>query len=117
MKLTQVSSDGLITRLSCEGIISRIGSSTCTNPLEEILGLGCYANKVLINLEKAESIDSTGVGWLVRSHKNFQDGGGKMVLHSVPPLVHHVFRLLNVDTYLNIAEDEKSGLALLLGNH
>ena len=77
-------------------------------------GLG-YRSRVLMNLEKAEYIDSSGIGWLLTHHKHFLQAGGKLVLHSVPPRINDVFQLLRMSAVLHIAPDEAAARALATG--
>src|SRR5262249_25836170 len=113
MKLVLESSEGGIYKIGCEGHIT--GGFAGENPLEELLGMGCYSAKVLLNLDRATSINSTGVAWLVRCHKNFERSGGLLVLYAIPPAIDHVLRLLNMPALLHIGTDEKQALALASG--
>jgi anti-anti-sigma factor len=106
MKLVVIPTEDGITRVACADDITLYDFRTGANPLEQALGAGCYARKVLLSLQKSCYIDSAGVGWLVMSHKRFRDAGGCLVIHSIPPMVSHVFRLLGLDPVLNMAEDE-----------
>jgi anti-anti-sigma factor len=111
MKLTLVSSEGGVARLRCEGEIS--ATMAGANPLEAVLGERNYGGKVLVDLERATSINSTGVAWLVRCHKNFEAAGGCLVFHSIPPTIDHVLRLLNMPSLLRIANDKEEALNLV----
>jgi anti-anti-sigma regulatory factor len=113
VKLILGSSEGGITRLDCEGPIS--GGMSGENPLEQVMGMGCYNSQTLLNLVKATTINSTGVAWLVRCHKNFEQNGGMLVLHSIPPAIDHVLRLLNMNALLHIASTEEKALTLVEG--
>jgi anti-anti-sigma factor len=106
MKLTVVPSDDLVTRVACADDITLYDFRTGVNPLEQALGTDCYKRKVLLSLQKSCYIDSAGVGWLVMSHKRFRDAGGCLVIHSIPPMIGHVFRLLGLCTVLTMADDE-----------
>ncbi len=48
-------------------------------------------------------------------HKHCQEAGGILVLHSVPPSIMAILKLLHMDRYLNIVEDEFTARALALG--
>jgi anti-anti-sigma factor len=115
MKLTVLSSDSGITRVQSEGEITLLDVQTGANPLERLLGAGCFAGKVLLSLQQCEFIDSAGVGWLVMCHKHFRDAGGRFVVHSLTPMVNHVFRLLQVASVIHVADDEAGGLRLAAG--
>ena len=115
MKLILKSSEGGIARLVCEGEVTQADFVTEGNPFKTVLGSSCFEQKVLLDLQKAAYVDSAGVGWLVMSHKSFREQGGMLVVHSVPPMVDHVFRLLRMPTVLHLAENEASALALAQG--
>lgn len=77
------------------------------DPLVKLLGDQVYANKVLIDMSESDYIDSSGVGWLVASHKKFKQAGGKMVLHSFQPQVQKILSVLQMHHVLNLRKDEK----------
>lgn len=113
MKVSLISSEGGLARVRLEGDLSPSHNKISGDLLEKCLGMGCYGYNVLANLERAAMIDSTGVASLVRCHIQFQKAGGKLVLHSIPPLIKHVLHLLNMQSVLHLAEDESAALALL----
>ncbi|HYT88793.1 MAG TPA: STAS domain-containing protein [Gemmataceae bacterium] len=115
MKLTVLSSEGGVTHVQSEGEITIVDVQKGSNPLEQVLGAGGFAGKVLLNLAGSEFIDSAGVGWLMMTHKRFRDTGGALVVHSPPPLVQHVFQLLQVGTVIPVADDEAGALRMLRG--
>jgi hypothetical protein len=71
MKLSLVSAQGGVVRVRCEGDINVELNNMKNNPIEETLGMGCYGNMVLLDLERATHMNSTGVAWMIRCHKNF----------------------------------------------
>jgi anti-anti-sigma factor len=115
MKLTVVSDDGNVVRVQCEGEISQIRFQSEGNPLENLLGPGCYARKVILDLQRADWIDSSGISWLVRTHTDFQRQSGAIVLYSVAPRVADVLRFCKMDRIFRMAGDEPSARALALG--
>jgi anti-anti-sigma factor len=106
MKLTVPSSDTEVIHVSCAEDITLYDFRTGDNPLEQALGQDCYGRKVVLSLQKSGYIDSAGIGWLVMCHKRFREAGGCLVLHSIPPMVNHVFHLLGLTDVLNMADDE-----------
>ena len=52
-------------------------------------------------------MDSSGVGWLVNFHKHCREAGGMLVLHSIPPSIMSILKLLQMDRHLNMVEDEQ----------
>jgi anti-anti-sigma factor len=116
MNLTLLSTEGDIHRFECAGEITQSALYKDPNPLERMLGAGCYKEKVLISLARADYTDSAGVGWFITCNKKFRDVGGKMVLHSIPPMVNHIFQLLRMQTVLHLAGDEAAALAMVQGD-
>jgi anti-anti-sigma factor len=116
MEFTVVSAEAGITRLECAGEITQSSLWNCDNPLEEALGKKGFADKVLVSLFKTDYIDSAGVGMFLGCHKRFREAGGTMVLHSIPPMVKHIFQLLRMETVLHLAKDETAALKLVQGD-
>jgi anti-anti-sigma factor len=112
MKLTVVATETGLTRVHNEGDITQADFRAGTDILRKLLGFDCYTRKVLLNLERTPYIDSAGVGWLVLCHKNFKEGGGRMVIHSVAPMVSQMLRLLRMPEILHIAENEPAARTL-----
>jgi len=113
MKLNVLSSDEGLSRLECCDDLTLPDVMGEGEALERLLGPGCYSRHVLLCLAKASYIDSAGVGWLVMCHKRFLEGGGQLVVHSIPPMVQHVFGILGLNTILNIAGDEEAARGLV----
>jgi anti-sigma B factor antagonist len=65
-----------------------------------------------LDLDKTGYIDSSGIGWLVGCHRRFTAAGGRLILHSVPPMVEQVIHLLKLQKLLNIKCDLEDAMAL-----
>jgi anti-anti-sigma regulatory factor len=115
MKLNVLPSEDGITRLRSEGDITLFEVQGCPNPLEGVVGPDVFRRKVLLSLEQSCFVDSAGVGWLVLAHKKFTEAGGLLVVHSLPPLVNHAFRLLQVGSIIHVAMDEAAALRVARG--
>jgi anti-anti-sigma factor len=115
MKLSvQTDEDGIV-RLRNDGDI-RLGDQLGErSSIEDLLGADCYRQKILLDLENTSYIDSAGVGWLVRFHKLCQQSGGVLVLHSLPPAILAILRLLHMERFLRIVDDERAARALAKG--
>jgi anti-anti-sigma factor len=111
LKLLPLGSDALF-RLQAEGELDWLPRSDAADPLESLLGPHCYGHRILLSLEHVPFITSSGVCWLLRVHKRFQEAGGKLVLYRVPPLVRDVLGVLNLTPLLCIADEEGSARAL-----
>ena len=84
--------------------------------MELLLGATGFSRKLLLNLEKTDYIDSSGIGWLVICHRNFVKSNGKLVLHSVPQRVFQVLELIGLPKIMHIAQDETAARAMALGD-
>jgi anti-anti-sigma factor len=115
MQLSIVSLDGGFSRVRSEGDISLIDQVRSNNPMEKLLGQGCFSRKILLNLERSSYIDSSGVSWLIKCHKLCQSEGGKLVIHSLPPTVVGILKLLRLEQVLNMAEDDQAASLIAQG--
>jgi anti-anti-sigma factor len=115
MKLSVVAIENDLTRILNEGDITQMDFRAGTDLMETLLGRGCYSQKVLLNMEKTPYIDSAGVGWLVMCHKLFKEASGKLVIHSISPMVYQILKLLRMPEILNLAPDEAAARALAVG--
>lgn len=104
-----------VIRIRCDGPISLRGSEPPGEPLQGLLGPHCFSLKVLLNLERAQGIDTSGVSWLVRDLNRFRAAKGKLVLYSVPPLVSSVLDFLHLISMFHMAANEVVAREVLLG--
>ena len=113
MKLTLVADESNVIRVRCAGEIRDIRYQIHGDPLEQALGPGCFTRQVLLDLEQADYIDSSGISWLIVVHKHFKQGGGRLVLHSLPPRVSQVLHFLHMHQVFHVAADESAARSLL----
>ena len=92
--------------LSAEGAISQHTHLDGVDPFQSAVGDHAYELRVIFNLTNVNFIDSSGIGWLINSHKQFQQAGGRLVLHSAPEHVQRTFRLLCLGNAIETASDE-----------
>jgi anti-anti-sigma factor len=113
MKLTllPLQNDEVI-RLRCDGMVSVRGLNGQDDPLQALLGPHCYCHKVLLNLERAEGIDTTGLSWLMRTHERFNQAHGTLVLFGIPPTVGDILDFLRLTPLLRVASAEAAALDL-----
>jgi anti-sigma B factor antagonist len=112
MKLNVVSQDDQSIHLACEGDLVLPMASGRIDPLAGVLPPGTCPATVLLDLSKVGYINSTGISWLVQAHQRVQQGGGRLVLHSVQPFVRGVLDLMRLDSVLNLAADEPEDRSL-----
>jgi len=70
-------------------------------------------NRILLNLEGVDFIDSAGLGELVRTHASVRSRGGHLKLVNPSASVHHLLRITKLDRVFDIMPDEVSALSSL----
>lgn len=103
---------GQIVRVAAEGEITGDAYTPEREPMQDLLGPGIFSQRVLLSLENATSLISTGIGWLLICHKHFVQAKGRLILHSVPPAVAEVLELISLHLVLNIAVDEAEAMRM-----
>jgi anti-anti-sigma factor len=103
-----------LCEIQADGAIRTVEAPRDLRDIEEMLGPQCYRRKILLDLQYAPHIDSSGACWLIHFHKRSQTAGGMLILYSVPPGVMSVLRLLGIHQYLNLAADQRAARALAL---
>jgi anti-anti-sigma factor len=104
-----------VCQIRAEGEIRSVEEPRDPRDLQELLGPSCYRRKVLLDLQDVPHIDSSGVSWLVHLHKSCRASGGVLILHSVPPTILAVLKLLGMDQFFNMAADEGAARIQALG--
>jgi anti-sigma B factor antagonist len=66
--------------------------------------------KIVLNLEKVDYIDSSGVGELVSSYTAVKNAGGELKLLSLSKKVHDVLYVTKLYTVFDIKDDEFSAV-------
>jgi anti-anti-sigma factor len=113
MKLTILSNDSSVVHVQCADRISQDDFPRGSEPLGALLApVGGFGRKVLLNLEEATFIDSSGISWLLITHKHFLQNGGRLIVHSVPPLVNQVFQLVRLHLIMAVAPDVAAAQAI-----
>jgi len=102
-------------KASLSGRVTQKEVSALTDIFRDNLGEEIYGKKVAVDMAGAEFIDSSGISWLLSSHKRFQEGGGVLMLHSMNPTVMNVLKVLRMHLVLSIADNEKNALEKLQG--
>jgi anti-anti-sigma factor len=103
MNLTVQTLDDQPAEAQLSGPINQAQMVVNHEPLGAALGPNAYARTVLLDMSGAEMIDSSGVNWLLIVHRRMRENGGRLVLHSLPPLVGNVFRVLRMNQVFEIA--------------
>jgi anti-anti-sigma factor len=107
MLLTLLSDDGTVVGLQAEGEISQSAFVDDQDPLAAVLApVGGFGRKVIINLERTQFIDSSGIGWLLASNKRFVEAGGRLAFYLVPPLINQVLQMVKLPLIMPFVADE-----------
>jgi hypothetical protein len=115
MKLSLISEDKDLVHVRSEGEIGTDELIGDAEPMASLLApLGGFRRKVLLNLERTTIIYTPGMSWLLTCHKRFIQGGGQLVLHSIPPLVEESLTFLSLQKILHLAADAAAARALAL---
>jgi anti-anti-sigma factor len=101
--------DLLLLRLQGEASIEHIGE------LDRIAreGLAQGGRNVLVDLSGLAFMDSASAGAFLRLRGEVQDLGGRLILHSLPPVVGRMVERTRLDEALCIAADASAARALL----
>jgi anti-anti-sigma factor len=115
MRLSIVSNDGGggVVRVQAAGQITQGALAGNPEPMGPLLGEGGYGRRVALGLADATFLDSCGVGWLLLCNKRIREAAGRLVIHSVPPMILDVIKVMRLDQVLKIVEDEAAALAML----
>jgi N-acetylglucosaminyldiphosphoundecaprenol N-acetyl-beta-D-mannosaminyltransferase len=67
---------------------------------------------IIINLARADFLDSSAIGSLVGLAKQARDAGGDVVLAAVPPTILQSLKLLRLDQFFVLVENVESGMTM-----
>jgi len=105
LSLLSIDNHGLI-HARAEGCITSLDfPAGGVDPLEALLGANWKAGRVVLDFTSVRYVDSSAVGWLIGAQRAFRTGGGRLVLHSVQPMVRQIFDVLKVARVVAIAEN------------
>src|SRR5262249_5547257 len=72
MQIALLSDEPEMARVECVGSMTMEHFLSGGDVLANVLGgTECYKRAVLLNLEKTDFIDSSGIGWLIKWHQRF----------------------------------------------
>ena len=109
MKIDKRVRDG-VTILAVEGKITiGKGDVALRDAVHEALGGG--AKKLLIDLAKVQTIDSSGVGELVSAYTTVTNRGGKLKLLNLPPKVNDILQVTQLITVFEVFDNENEAIA------
>jgi anti-anti-sigma factor len=117
MKISMISidRDGLIRTATSGNLTATDFPADGKNVFEQLLGMTWSNNRVMLNMEKTQYIDSTAIGWLISCQKEFKANNGLFVVHSVQTSVQQVLDLLKIGKVVPIKDDEAAARAFAIG--
>jgi anti-anti-sigma factor len=104
LNITKVADENSLLLAKVSGMIARDALIWNEHP-EDVLGEEVYSRVILLDVSDCDRLDSAGVSWLIRLHRRCTDAGGRLILHSTPPVVAKTLKLLNMQMVLSLAED------------
>ena len=107
MEICIQSKDDNRVRIQLRGRITQESRADDGDPLAQAAGQDVYSRRVMVDMELVEFLDSSGIGWLLSMNRQFQEQGGALALHSVPPLVANALKLLRLNEILTIVIDAR----------
>lgn len=70
-------------------------------------------NKIIINLERVNYIDSSGIGTLISCNSILMKKRGGLVIENVNDSIKKIFKLTQLDAILKVASNEEEAINLL----
>jgi len=67
-------------------------------------------NHIILDMERVEEIDSTGIGAIISLLKNLQHKGGNLRIIKLRGAVKKLFEVLRIDRIIEVYEDETVAL-------
>lgn len=114
VRLVSIGRDGVL-RVSLEGDVTADQlRPDGPHPFAGALGETWATNRVALSLKETPYLDSSGIGWLLSTHRAFKEAGGFLALHSPSAQVRQLFDLLQLHRALAIAPGEAEAVALAL---
>ena len=113
MELSIQSDEGNTVRLDLTGRITQSEVMGVSDLLVELLGPEVYSCNVLLDMSHTEFVDSSGVSWLLTSHQQFREKGGRLIMHGVPPIVLNVLKVLRMHTLFDLASNEEEAIRMI----
>ncbi len=107
---TQTRIAGKVTILDLQGpLVLGEAEQSFRSSVQQLLDAG--TKNLAINLAGVEELDSSGIGALVRAFSSFKKAGGNCRCYAARKYVKQILRMVEVDTLLDLAEDEAAAVA------
>ncbi|MEM1353996.1 MAG: STAS domain-containing protein [Planctomycetota bacterium] len=113
IKMVSIEDDGVAV-LACDQELDGLALSSQDNSaMQKVLGEKWSTKRVALDLSATQYIDSATIGWLLSTHKHFNEGGGRVVLHGMQPSVKRVIEMMRIHQVLELVADREQAMARL----
>ena len=106
--------DGVVVGV-VDGPIHGVNALPDENLLGEVEGQCDFEKHVVLDISQTSSLDSSGISWLIRCHKRFSQHDGKIVFHSMQPMVQNVLSMMRLDSILHLASNQDMAVNVARG--
>src|SRR5262249_35113948 len=106
MQIQLLADEGNLVRMAIAGPLDSLNASAEADVLVNILHRRTQGRTVLMDLTRATFINSSGVSWMLICNKHLDEGGGRLIVHSVPPLIMQILQFFRMNKILTLASDE-----------
>ena len=110
MEFTHIEKKDEAVFITLAGLISRDPAMRNSDPLMDRCDPGVYERRIYFDLTDCEHIDSTGVEWLLTTHRTCEEKGGALIIHSPQKMVHDVLQMMRMDLVLNLLRTKEDAL-------
>lgn len=100
--------EGDVAILSLQGRLDLTNASTLKEASKDVLE--SQAKKMILNLDKVDFINSSGLGALVSILKEVRNSHGALRLTNLAPYVKEIFDITQLSNIFEIFPDEKQAL-------
>lgn len=110
MEITSVKETDDAVFITLAGLLTRDAAMRNQDPLIGRCSDGLYKRRIYFNIADCHHVDSTGVEWLLTTHRNCEEAGGALLIHSPQKLVLDVLQMMRMDLVLNVLRTEQDAL-------
>jgi anti-anti-sigma factor len=80
---------------------------------DQLAGANWAQQRIALDMDAVPYLDSSAIGWLIQTQKQFREAGGLLALHSVQPHVKNILSLLKVERVVPFGRDAQAARTLL----
>ncbi|MFC1668792.1 STAS domain-containing protein [Spirochaetota bacterium] len=107
----KIEHDSVILKVKAADVIDRDETNNLWKILKTLIDGGL--NKIIIDMNNLDFIDSQGIGMLINSAKLLRTKKGDIGLIRVPENILNIFRPVNLQRFIQIFESEEEAIKFL----